>query len=128
MFFKKTTFMVALLVASPVLAAPVDMIGGPDGSTQTIHHCGFLPTSSVRYTTTPATVRIVERKLYQLGYAPLPGDGVFNKKDAAAVKRFQRDNGLAVDGVVGPATAQRLAYNSHPAGNVHRCFKQVAAR
>ena len=41
--------------------------GGPAGS-QTIHHCGFLPTASGSYTKSSVTTAIVEEKLVELGF------------------------------------------------------------
>lgn len=122
------------LISSMVTALPFtaqaegfDIIGGPDDSTQTIYHCGFLPTTEKSYTSSRATIQVVEHKLFKLGYAKDMGNGVYNKKDKAAVRRFQTDNGLKADGVVGPLTAQKLAYAGHPATNVHRCYKQAAS-
>ena len=42
--------------------------------------------------------------------APLKVTGVFDGPTAAAVKRFQREAGLAADGVVGPQTRPRAAW------------------
>jgi len=41
-------------------------------------------------------------------YDPGPVDGVDGPKTQAAVKQFQRDNGLAVDGIAGPNTRAKL--------------------
>ncbi|MFV9567746.1 peptidoglycan-binding domain-containing protein [Thermoanaerobacter mathranii] len=42
--------------------------------------------------------------LQSLGYDPGPIDGIFGPRTKNAVMRFQRDNGLKVDGIVGPET------------------------
>ena len=48
----------------------------------------------------------LQTRLIQLDYdlSPYGADGSFGNKTLAAVKDFQRDHGLSVDGVVGPAT------------------------
>lgn len=47
-----------------------------------------------------AAVRYVQQKLAALGYA-ISADGKFGAKTANAVRGWQRQNGLAVDGAVG---------------------------
>lgn len=42
--------------------------------------------------------------LQSLGYDPGPIDGIFGPRTKNAVMRFQRDNGITVDGIVGPET------------------------
>ena len=42
------------------------------------------------------------------GYAPGSPDGIFGANTEAAVRRFQRDNSLGVDGIVGRQTWMRL--------------------
>lgn len=50
-------------------------------------------------------VRYLQQKLYSKLYNEVGNiDGVFGPKTAEAVRQFQRDNGLVVDGIVGPAT------------------------
>jgi len=52
-------------------------------------------------TTAQAQAKLVkktENRLLALGYEPGPVDGVLDSKSVAAIKAFQRDNGLAVTG------------------------------
>lgn len=48
-------------------------------------------------------------QLAALGYAVGPVDGIRGPKTIAAVKAFQKDHDLVVDGIVGPATRATLA-------------------
>jgi peptidoglycan hydrolase-like protein with peptidoglycan-binding domain len=54
-------------------------------------------------------VRVLQRRLAGLGFAPGPVDGRYGPLTAAAVTQFQRDRGLEVDGIAGPQTAAALA-------------------
>ncbi|SDB96129.1 peptidoglycan-binding domain-containing protein [Shouchella lonarensis] len=57
-----------------------------------------------------ANVLRVQRALVSLGYPPdkkanqRGADGWYGTKTANAIRRFQRDHGLKVDGIYGPAT------------------------
>lgn len=51
----------------------------------------------------------LQEMLTALGYDPGPLDGKFGKRTANAVKQYQRDRGLAADGVVGEKTRSALA-------------------
>ncbi|MEW6637354.1 MAG: peptidoglycan-binding domain-containing protein, partial [Actinomycetota bacterium] len=51
-----------------------------------------------------ADVEELQRLLQQAGYDPGPIDGIFGGGTQSAVRSFQRDQGLTVDGVVGPRT------------------------
>ena len=55
-------------------------------------------------------VTLLQTKLIQQGYdlSPYGADGSFGAKTEAAVKQFQRDHGLASDGVVGQRTWDAL--------------------
>ena len=49
-----------------------------------------------------AAVRMLQRLLTDYGYNPGDVDGVFGTKTEKAVKEFQADFSLVVDGIVGP--------------------------
>lgn len=53
-------------------------------------------------------VRTLQTKLNRWGYNAGTVDGIYGKNTTAAVKRFQKKNGLAVDGIVGAKTAAAL--------------------
>ena len=53
-------------------------------------------------------VRNLQILLNALGYSCGRADGIFGDKTKAAVRAFQRRNGLVVDGIVGPATRKKL--------------------
>lgn len=50
----------------------------------------------------------VQQRLKELGYYSGAVDGIIGTQTVAAIKNFQRDNGLTVDGIVGPKTAEKL--------------------
>lgn len=54
------------------------------------------------------SVTEVQKKLIQWGYLTGSADGKYGEKTRAAVLAFQRKNGLAADGRVGPATAAAM--------------------
>jgi hypothetical protein len=53
-------------------------------------------------------VKLVQNRLIALGYILGIPDGVFGSKTDAAVRAFQGDNGLTVDGAIGPQTWAKL--------------------
>ncbi len=57
---------------------------------------------------TGSLVRSVQTKLKNWGYYTGSVDGVYGAKTVAAVKYFQRQNGLTADGIIGSKTAAAL--------------------
>lgn len=55
-------------------------------------------------------VKRVQQSLINLGYslAPDGADGFYGSVTEAAIKKFQQDQGIDVDGVVGPETRNKL--------------------
>lgn len=54
-------------------------------------------------------VKELQRLLNKIGYNCGDADGIFGTKTEEAVKRFQTDHGLKVDGIAGEATQDALA-------------------
>jgi general secretion pathway protein A len=55
-------------------------------------------------------VRLLQQRLRELGYFAAEPSGVFDAETAEAVRRFQRDHALQVDGAAGPVTKIVLAH------------------
>ncbi|MCL2512997.1 MAG: peptidoglycan-binding protein, partial [Oscillospiraceae bacterium] len=51
---------------------------------------------------------LIQAALYSRGYTGVIPDGAFGPSTEAAVRAFQRDQGLTADGIAGPATQDRL--------------------
>jgi peptidoglycan hydrolase-like protein with peptidoglycan-binding domain len=58
-------------------------------------------------------VRDLQRLLARTGYAPGPIDGRFGPRTEQAVRRFQANRGLQVDGIAGRHTFVRLRMSGH---------------
>ncbi len=61
-------------------------------------------------------IRIIQKRLKELGYNPGKENGIFDEQSESAIKTFQTDRGHVVDGIVGPDTWLLLADGSsiHP--------------
>lgn len=57
-------------------------------------------------------VRLVQQKLKSLGYYKGAVDGIFGVQTKNAVKAFQRNCGITVDGIAGPKTLKYLGLGS----------------
>ncbi|RMD65169.1 MAG: peptidoglycan-binding protein [Alphaproteobacteria bacterium] len=58
-----------------------------------------------------ATVARVQTALSELGYDPGPVDGILGPKTASAIRQYQREHNLLVDGRPSPELARRLQEN-----------------
>ena len=65
-------------------------------------------TTSIVEVATVTQNKQIQQKLKDLGYYKGSIDGVLGAESVDAIKRFQRDNGLVVDGIVGSKTADKL--------------------
>lgn len=65
-----------------------------------------------RYGSSGSEVRTIQTKLKNWGYYSGSVDGVYGSKTLAAVKKFQRKNGLTADGIAGTATLHALGIYS----------------
>lgn len=89
-----------------------------------LHENGVCPydsssntTSNARYSTkktisksnvSKSTIKKVQQALNDLGYDCGKADGVCGKKTKAALKKYQKDNGLTVDGKIGKQVKKSL--------------------
>lgn len=77
----------------------------------TVLLCAVTPVShaeSLRRGSRGDLVTTLQKRLKTWGYYTGNVDGIFGSQTEQAVKYFQRKNGLAVDGIVGPATAKAV--------------------
>ena len=88
----------AALLALALLWAVCDPFGGRRAEAAVVLEVG----------SSGENVTKVQKRLIQYGYLSGTADGKYGAKTRAAVELFQRRNGLAVDGRVGPATAAAL--------------------
>jgi peptidoglycan hydrolase-like protein with peptidoglycan-binding domain len=63
---------------------------------------------TLRQGSTGEAVRELQVALQETGHDPGPIDGVFGPQTEAAVRAFQQDRDIAVDGVVGPVTWRNI--------------------
>ena len=62
-------------------------------------------------------VRRIQQKLKNWGYYTGSVDGIYGSQTQNAVRKFQRDNGLTVDGIAGPKTLSYLGISSGSSGS-----------
>ncbi len=104
-------FAVALAGFTAALMPGVALAAGgssADHAQPQTHRAAVLGLGSGLQTPSRA-VRSLQSKLSAGGFTPGPVDGRFGPMTKAAVQRFQRADGLAVDGIVGARTRHGLA-------------------
>lgn len=69
---------------------------------------GIADAAVLKQGSSGATVKTMQTKLINWGYLSGKADGIFGAKTKAAVIKFQRNNGLTADGIVGTKTAQAM--------------------
>lgn len=76
----------------------------------------------LKYGSEGPSVQLLQLALNRAGYGELALDGVFGMQTRNAVLRFQSDNGLVADGIVGPATHRALVpwYTGYAVHRIHR--------
>jgi spore cortex-lytic enzyme len=68
--------------------------------------------AALRQGSSGATVKKVQQKLKNWGYYSGSVDGIYGKNTVAAVKLFQKKNGLTVDGIAGTKTLATMGITS----------------
>jgi peptidoglycan hydrolase-like protein with peptidoglycan-binding domain len=96
------------LRTAPVASDPDDSTQDTASDTQS----NVIQTMSVG--SRGSDVEALQTLLTDRGYRPGPSDGVFGNQTRTAVKAFQSDQGLAADGIAGPATMGALADTPAP--------------
>lgn len=88
------------LISGPIVTTPpADEEDTPDYA---------IPTRTLRFGMSGEDVRYTQQRLSALGYYNNGLDGQFGNGVLKAVKAFQKNNGLTIDGVLGPASLKVL--------------------
>ena len=104
---KKSTIKIITAVCLVVLlATTVCVSAGAFGDTTVVEAVSYQQGSN------GATVRTIQTKLKNWGYYNGAIDGVYGSQTAAAVRYFQRKNGLTVDGICGPKTLAAMGIST----------------
>jgi peptidoglycan hydrolase-like protein with peptidoglycan-binding domain len=100
----------ATVVAQPTTASPTQTASATSTTTSATTSAGDERILALQEPRLQGDdVRAVQQRLLDLGYWQVGAiDGVFGPQTEVAVRTFQEENGLQVDGVVGPQTCARL--------------------
>ncbi|HLS54108.1 MAG TPA: spore cortex-lytic enzyme [Tissierellaceae bacterium] len=106
---KRKRKIVIRTIALLVLFLAIFQLVGTKNTVETAHkYDRYFAPRTLYWGVTGDDVRTVQDKLSRWGYYDGQVDGIFGARTYRAVRRFQEKNGLRVDGVVGPATANAL--------------------
>ena len=73
-----------------------------------VSHTVFAAAAILREGSKGEAVRVLQTKLIELEYLQGKPSGVFDKETKEAVRKFQRDRNIEVDGICGPQTQAEL--------------------
>ncbi|MCC2113596.1 MAG: peptidoglycan-binding protein [Hyphomicrobiales bacterium] len=102
--FQSSAGLVPTGVASPDLLARLQLAPSRTESTQSIKKVSSI--SAI--VNDPAVVKAVQTVLQDIGYGPLEADGILGDQTNAAIRRFERDNGLQMSGRIDAGFLRKL--------------------
>ncbi|MHB1315816.1 MAG: spore cortex-lytic enzyme [Christensenellales bacterium] len=73
-----------------------------------LKNTGIASAVSLKQGSSGSVVRQIQQRLKNWGYYTGSVDGIYGSRTTAAVKKFQSNNGLVADGVVGQRTAAKI--------------------
>ena len=82
--------------------------------------------ASYRQGSSGSVVTQIQKKLASEGYYKASIDGIYGSRTAAAVRSYQRDRGLKVDGICGPETLGALGIQQKPASSTENNVNLLA--
>ena len=103
-----TTATGTTLATAPTTAATLPPATTPAPAPTTVASKAESTTGSLSKGVKGTRTAAMQTKLRALGYDAGPSDGLFGDKTEAAVKRFQSDQKLQVDGIAGSVTLSAL--------------------
>ena len=97
-----------------------DSLVGIEPSAERIEDCGPVAGQSAtrksdagsRHMSDRSTVKDVQARLNDLGYDPGPADGQMGPQTRAAIRAYQRDEGLTADGQITASLVKRIRADS----------------
>lgn len=77
----------------------------------------YMSENAVYTATTVSQNKTIQQRLKKWGYYTGAIDGILGPKSIAAIKKFQKANGLVADGIVGPKTAAKIGISLNSASS-----------